>query len=311
MNKKICFLVLFLIIVIGVIIGIFILTKNESTNLITDKDDTTFIKDYEFLYDKAIDYIVEQSKLESRDKDKEDYQVFTDYEGFGIEEKDNKKIAYMWILEESYYVEDNELQSGEGSSMAYKFTFKNNEVIDYQVPEDGIYYASSIKDMFPDNIEDEVISFGMDDTKLKEQVKEHYSYLDSIDKTNDYFTGTVVEGGDIMEKVTNINVSINDKKYNATIENNETAQNLISRLPQEFNMKELNENEKYVYMDYSLPTNSINPKHIESGDIMLYGNDCLVIFYKSFDTNYSYTRIGHIDNLPDLGNGSIIIRMDI
>ena len=114
-----------------------------------------------------------------------------------------------------------------------------------------------------------------------------------------------------MEKVTNINVSINDKKYNATIENNETAQNLISRLPQEFNMKELNGNEKYVYMDDSLPTNSIKPKHIESGDIMLYGNDCLVIFYKSFDTNYSYTRIGHIDNLPDLGNGSIIMRMDI
>ena len=44
---------------------------------------------------------------------------------------------------------------------------------------------------------------------------------------------------------------------------------------------------------------------------MLYGTDCLVIFYESFSTSYSYTRIGKIDN-PDglenvLGPGSIQI----
>ena len=114
----------------------------------------------------------------------------------------------------------------------------------------------------------------------------------------------------IMENVTNINVIINSKKYNATIENNETAKKFISRLPQEFSMKELNGNEKYIYMDNSLPTNSTNPKHIESGDIMLYGDDCLVIFYKSFDTKYSYTKIGHIDNLPDLGNDNVIVKFE-
>ena len=118
------------------------------------------------------------------------------------------------------------------------------------------------------------------------------------------------ESENIMEDVININVSINSKKYTATIENNETAKSFISRLPQEFNMKELNENEKYVYMDNSLPTNSTNPKHIKSGDIMLYGNNCLVIFYKSFDTNYSYTKIGHIDNLPDLGIDNITVKFE-
>ena len=118
------------------------------------------------------------------------------------------------------------------------------------------------------------------------------------------------EVDEIMENVININVSINNQKYNATIENNETAKSFISQLPQEFNMKELNGNEKYVYMNNSLPTNSTNPKHIKSGDIMLYGSDCLVIFYKSFDTNYSYTKIGHIDNLPNLGNESIIAKFE-
>ena len=75
-------------------------------------------------------------------------------------------------------------------------------------------------------------------------------------------------------------------------------------------MNELNGNEKYVYLNNSLPTNSYNPKRINSGDIMLYGNNCLVIFYESFDTSYSYTRIGHIDNLPDLGNENIIVKFE-
>ena len=167
MKKKILICFIILIIIVVFIFVIFALKK----------DDTFWVTDYEFLYDKAINYIVEQSKLEGYDKDKEDYQVFADYEGFGIEEKDNKKIVYMWILEESYYVENNELKTTEGSSMAYKFTFENNEIVDYEVPKDGSYYASSIKDMFPDSIEDKVISFSMDDTKLKEQVKEYYSYI--------------------------------------------------------------------------------------------------------------------------------------
>ena len=118
------------------------------------------------------------------------------------------------------------------------------------------------------------------------------------------------EVDEIMENVTSISVSINGKKYNATIENNETAKTFISMLPQEFNMKELNGNEKYVYMNNLFPTNSINPKHIEAGDIMLYGNDCLVIFYKSFDTSYSYTQIGHIDNLPNLGIDNINVKFE-
>lgn len=58
-----------------------------------------------------------------------------------------------------------------------------------------------------------------------------------------------------MENIANINVRINGEIYNAKIENNETAQSFISRLPQEFEMKELNGNEKYAYMNNSLPIN--------------------------------------------------------
>ena len=78
-------------------------------------------------------------------------------------------------------------------------------------------------------------------------------------------------------------------------------------LPMEFSMSDLNGNEKYAYLDEPLPTNTYNPGRVEAVDVMLIGDDCFVIFYESFDTNYSYTKIGHIDNLPKLDSGDISI----
>lgn len=116
--------------------------------------------------------------------------------------------------------------------------------------------------------------------------------------------------GDNVEMITSINVIIDNEKYIANLESNETAQAFVSKLPQSFEMNELNGNEKYVYMNNPFPTNPANPKQIIAGDIMLYGEDCLVIFYKSFETSYSYTKIGHIDNLPDLGEGKVTIKFE-
>ena len=101
---------------------------------------------------------------------------------------------------------------------------------------------------------------------------------------------------------------INETEYIINLEENETAKDFVNYLPQELIMNELNGNEKYIYLDTSFHTNSSNPKRINAGDVMLYGDNCLVIFYKSFDTSYSYTKIGHIDNLPNLGNESIKVR---
>ena len=110
--------------------------------------------------------------------------------------------------------------------------------------------------------------------------------------------------------ISNIQVIINGKTYNAKIEESETAQSFVNMLPVEYDMNELNGNEKYVYLDNTLTTNPYNPKNIEAGDIMLYGNNCLVVFYKSFVTSYSYTKIGHIENLSDIGSEKISIKFE-
>ena len=119
------------------------------------------------------------------------------------------------------------------------------------------------------------------------------------------------EGGSTVMNQENfkISINVNDMIFTATLENNETTKEFIRRLPLHIEMQELNGNEKYYYFEEDLPSNSSRVGRIEKGDIMLYGTDCLVIFYESFSTPYSYTRIGKIAN-PDgleniLGSGSI------
>ncbi len=118
------------------------------------------------------------------------------------------------------------------------------------------------------------------------------------------------KSSNVKKENNTMKVIINKKEYIISLEDNETVKSFIRTLPQELEMSELNGNEKYVYLDNSLPTDSKNTKKINRGDVMLYGNNCLVIFYKSFNTSYSYTKIGNIDNLPDLGDGNIKVTFE-
>ena len=114
---------------------------------------------------------------------------------------------------------------------------------------------------------------------------------------------------DSNEVINSVKLLLNGKEFEINLESNETAKSFVSILPQEFIMSDLNDNEKYVYLDEAFKTNPTNVEYINSGDVMIYGNNCLVIFYKSFKTTYSYTKIGHIDNLPDLENGNIKVQI--
>lgn len=110
-----------------------------------------------------------------------------------------------------------------------------------------------------------------------------------------------------MEK--NMHLNIKNKTFNIVLEKSETTSALIKCLPLRITMLELNGNEKYYYLDNALPSNSKYVGEINVGDVMLYGNNCLVVFYESFSTNYSYTKIGHIENTKGLkgalGKGSV------
>lgn len=93
-----------------------------------------------------------------------------------------------------------------------------------------------------------------------------------------------------------ITVRINNNAFAATLENNATARAFAALLPMEITMQELNGNEKYYYLQQPLPTSTYRPGTIHSGDLMLYGSNCLVLFYETFSSSYSYTPIGRLDN---------------
>ena len=106
-----------------------------------------------------------------------------------------------------------------------------------------------------------------------------------------------------------IEIIVENKAFSATLYDNAAAKALMDMLQLTLGMSELNGNEKYYYLDTSLPTNASRPSGIKTGDIMLYGNSCLVVFYESFSTSYSYTPIGHIDDpaglAAALGSGNV------
>ena len=112
-----------------------------------------------------------------------------------------------------------------------------------------------------------------------------------------------------------IRIRIGSRTFSATLLDNPTVMAFKARLPMTVAMSELNGNEKLYNFPATLPTNSSNPGTIHTGDLMLYGSNTLVLFYQSFPTPYSYTKLGRIDNPAELaatvGTGRITATFDL
>ena len=112
-----------------------------------------------------------------------------------------------------------------------------------------------------------------------------------------------------------LKLTIGTYTFTATLYNKATVAAFKSRLPMTINMQELNGNEKYFDLPDNLPANASNPGTIQTGDLMLYGSNTLVLFYKSFSTSYSYTRLGRVDNTSGLtaalGPGNITVKFEV
>lgn len=152
------------------------------------------------------------------------------------------------------------------------------------------------------------------------QTSENSENIEEINTENSIANSeeTIEEGSENMTNQSEnikINLIVNNKTFSATLNNNETVKELISMFPMTLHMSDLNANEKYHYLDSSLVTNSSNPRRINAGDIKLYGNNCLVVFYDSFSTSYSYTDLGKVDDVEgfvsELGRGDVTITFEL
>lgn len=112
-----------------------------------------------------------------------------------------------------------------------------------------------------------------------------------------------------------LKITVGNTSYTATLENNAAANAFKALLPLTIDMSEMNGNEKYYYLPENLPSAASAPGTIRNGDLMLYGSNCLVLFYEAFSTSYRYTRLGRVDNASGLasvlGRGSATVRFEL
>lgn len=101
---------------------------------------------------------------------------------------------------------------------------------------------------------------------------------------------------DIPASKMTLTLTVDGQEFTMTLADNESAHRLVDLLPLTLDMSELNGNEKFFYLDTELPADPYQPGQINAGDLMLYGDNCLVLFYESFPSGYSYTRLGRADD---------------
>lgn len=112
------------------------------------------------------------------------------------------------------------------------------------------------------------------------------------------------------DEMAELTITINDQKFKLQLANTEAAKEFAAATPFELEMKDLNQNEKYYYGE-SLPVAEYDVKNIHTGDLMLYEDNCIVLFYKDFETTYRYTKLGKIVDTAGLveavGTGNVTL----
>ena len=115
--------------------------------------------------------------------------------------------------------------------------------------------------------------------------------------------------------ISQMNVTVNNVSFTATLESNPAAQALGDMLrngPLTLAMQDYAGFEKVGPLGVSLPASDVQTT-TQSGDIVLYNGNQIVIFYGS--NSWSYTRLGHIDDLTGwadaLGSGNVSVTFSL
>ncbi len=101
----------------------------------------------------------------------------------------------------------------------------------------------------------------------------------------------------------------NNRTFTIIPADTRAAAELAALLPLNLDMRDHAGNEKYADLPRRLSADDQAVRRIETGDVMLWQGDTLVVFYKNFDTPYRYTRLGKIQDTnglqETLGSGSV------
>ncbi len=160
-------IIIIIVLFIITLITLFCIDINRMRN-----NEPVFFSTWGFKYAPAIDFHEEEiaiaienyllEKSENEPKHHENEKSFVSIKPYLTEEKNNYKLynVYAWVLEETYYLENNEIKQDSGSSIPYKFVVEhiNDEykVTDSRIPRDGSYYAEDMKNIFPRSVRNDM-----------------------------------------------------------------------------------------------------------------------------------------------------------
>lgn len=126
---------------------------------------------------------------------------------------------------------------------------------------------------------------------------------------------SAVNNNDTHKIESKMKIRIDKRVFAATLYDNATASAFKSLLPTTVKMLELNGNEKYADLSHNIPTMPYRPGTIRTGDLMIYGSSTLVLFYKTFSSSYSYTKLGRINDVKGLaealGPGDVTVVFEL
>ena len=110
------------------------------------------------------------------------------------------------------------------------------------------------------------------------------------------------------ENMQNIKITVNGETFSATLAETSAARAFAEMLPLTLNLSDYSGFEKVGPLGTNLPTDN-QQITTQSGDIVLYNGNQIVIFYGS--NSWSYTRLGRIDDLSGweeaLGSGDVTV----
>ena len=161
-------------------------------------------------------------------------------------------------------------------------------------------------------------SIMVDENETAAESAEATSEAESVQETEMNETGaaeTDIQNNTEENTVTNMNVQVGDVVFSATLEENETVSALVEMMresPVVIQMSDYSGFEKVGSLRTSLPASN-SQTTTQTGDIVLYNGNQIVIFYGS--NSWSYTRLGHIDDLTGwedaLGSGNVTVTFSL
>ncbi|MBE6989530.1 MAG: hypothetical protein E7426_02125 [Ruminococcaceae bacterium] len=108
-------------------------------------------------------------------------------------------------------------------------------------------------------------------------------------------------------------IRINEREFPFLWEENYTVEKLLMRPTLSFTLQELNGCLKYIMLQPPLPYQPQIADDIRSGDLVLYGNSWLVLFYNPLVAPMNVTRLGRLEDTAGLeemvGPGSVSLEL--